>query len=171
MTDMELQGEIRTNLNSDPAVNPAQIGVAVIDGIVSLSGYVGTHDEKLAVEKAAASVDGVNILVEEIEIRSSGAHTDLETAARAKETIARHLGKTRERIKIKVEHGQITLRGRVEHGYEKIAAEIFLRKLAGVKKISNQIQVASILPPAEVAVGHPSAPKESSDLASPLLAS
>jgi osmotically-inducible protein OsmY len=157
MTDMTLQSEIRKVLNSDSNANPAHIGVAVIDGIVLLSGWVNNQEEKLAVEKAATLVDGVNALVEEIEIRSSGSNTDLEIALRAKETIARHLGNNRERITIKVESGQITLRGRVDRAYEKIAAEIFLRKLAGVKGITSHISVATPLPFPETQVGIQSA--------------
>jgi len=155
MTDRELQGEIRANLNSDPAVNLTQIGAAVVDGVVSPSGYVHNQDEKLAVEKAVVSLDGVNAWVEEIEVRSSGSNPDLEIAGRARETIARHLGRKRERIKIEVEHGQITLGGHVEREYEKIAAETFLRKIAGVKGNTSQIEVAP--PPAglaETARGH-----------------
>lgn len=157
MTDMELQSEIRKNLNSDPIVNPAQIGVAVINGIVMLSGSVNIQEEKLAVEKAAASVGGVSALVEEIEIRSSTSNTDLEMAAKARETIARHLGKNRDRIKIKVERGRITLEGRVERQYEKIAAEIFLRKIAGIKGITSHIDVAGAPPPTEIDVSAQSA--------------
>jgi osmotically-inducible protein OsmY len=157
MTDMTMQNEIRKGLNSNPITNPAHIGVAVINGIVLLSGCVNSHEEKLAVEKAATLVNGVNALVEEIEIQSSGSNTDLEIAVRAKETIARHLGKNRERITIKVEGGQITLRGRVDREYEKIAAEIFLRKLAGVKGITSHISVAMPLPFPDTQVGIQSA--------------
>lgn len=140
MTDRELQSEIRAKLNSDPAVNPAQIGVAVFDGIVTLSGYTSCREEKVAVENSTASIDGVIAWVETIEVRSPESNPDLELAARARATIARHLGKNRERIKIKVEAGRITLRGRVEHEYEKIAAEIFVGKITGVKGIANQIE-------------------------------
>jgi osmotically-inducible protein OsmY len=152
MTDVALQNEIRKNLNSDPAINPARIGVGVINGIAMLSGCVSSQEEKLAVEKAAASVDGVNAWVEEIEIRSSVSNTDLEMAIRAKEIIARHLGENQERIRIKVERGRVTLAGRVEHQYEKIAAEIFLRKLVGVKGITSHIDVAAAPPSAQAGV-------------------
>ncbi len=150
MTDMQLQYEIQRNLKSDPIVNPAQIGVAVIDGIVLLSGYVNSRAEKLAIEKAAKSMGAVNAWAEEIEIRSSGFNADLEIAARAEEAIARHLAKSPERIKIKVERGWITLEGRVDREYEKKAAEVFLRKLSGVKGVTNQIEVASTVSHAEV---------------------
>ena len=144
MTDRELQNEIRANLDADPAVNPTPIGVAVIDGLVVLSGYANSREEKLAVENSVASTAGVMAWVETIEIRSPESNPDLELAARARATVARHLGKSRERIKIKVEAGQITLRGRVEHEYEKVAAEVFLRKIAGVKGIANQIEATPL---------------------------
>jgi len=150
MTDMQLQYAIQRNLKSDPIVNPAQIGVAVIDGIVLLSGYVNSRAEKLAIEKAAKSIDAVNAWAEEIEIRSSGCNADLEIAARAEEAIARHLPKSWERIKIKVECGWITLEGRVDHEYEKKAAEVFVGKLSGVKGVTSQIKVASNVSPGEI---------------------
>ncbi len=47
MTDFELKKNVETELNWEPSVNAAEIGVAVKDGVVTLTGKVESYWEKL----------------------------------------------------------------------------------------------------------------------------
>ena len=56
--DMDLQRNVMDELDFDPAINPANIGVAVESGVVTLTGHVESYAEKLGAEKVARRVQG-----------------------------------------------------------------------------------------------------------------
>ena len=58
-------------MQREPRVDHANLGVAVKDGVVTLSGNVSSYASKLAAEKAARRVEGVRGLAEETEVRFS----------------------------------------------------------------------------------------------------
>ena len=63
-TDRDLQKDVMDELRWEPDINETNIGVAVKDGVVTLSGYVDSYIEKVNAERAAARVDGVKAVVE-----------------------------------------------------------------------------------------------------------
>ncbi|MDO9106727.1 MAG: BON domain-containing protein [Methylovulum sp.] len=67
-TDTQLQTDIIDELNFEPSINAAQIGVLVNDGIVTLSGCVHTYSEKWNAERAALRVAGMKPLAVELEV-------------------------------------------------------------------------------------------------------
>ena len=69
MNDIELRQNIIDELEFEPAVDAANIGVAVDKGVVSLSGHVGSYAEKLAAEKAVKRVKGVRAIAEGLKVR------------------------------------------------------------------------------------------------------
>ena len=72
-TDAQIQHEVYEHLKWDPRVNETDIGVAVKDGVVTLSGSVPMYAEKAAAEEAAKRTPGVKAVAEEIEIKPIGA--------------------------------------------------------------------------------------------------
>jgi BON domain len=68
-TDSQLQQDVMDELQWEPRVEHANIGVAAKDGVVTLSGFVPSYTSKIAAEKAARRVKGVRGLAEEIEVR------------------------------------------------------------------------------------------------------
>ncbi len=66
MTDLELKKNVESELNWEPSVHAAEIGVAVKDGVVTLTGRVQSYWEKLAAERAAERVSGVRAVVDEL---------------------------------------------------------------------------------------------------------
>jgi hypothetical protein len=84
MTDLELKKSVEAELNWEPSVNAAEIGVAVKDGVVTLTGRVDSYWEKMAAERSAARVAGVRAIANELEIHLpfSSERTD-EDIARA----------------------------------------------------------------------------------------
>ena len=143
ISDMELQQDVLDEINFEPAVDAAHIGVAAHAGVVTLSGVVASYAEKLAAERAARRVKGVKAVAEEIEVRlpSDKKTTDDEIARRAIDILKWRVGFPAERIVIIVEKGIITLTGEVEWAFQRSDAEAAIHKLTGVVGVNNQIRV------------------------------
>ena len=141
--DMELQTQVMDELSWEPRVDAAHIGVAVRNGVVSLSGYVSNFAEKEAAERAARRVAGVKAIAEEIEVRLPNAqkHADDEIAERATKMLSWDVQVSAHGIDVKVEHGLVTLSGKVTSYYQRAAAEADVRRLGGVKGVLNMIRV------------------------------
>lgn len=141
--DRHLQESVLAELDWEPSVSAAHIGVTAADGVVTLSGHVATFAEKRAAETATRRVRGVKAVAEELEVRlsSNGKHEDEEIAAAAVHRLAWDVSVPRDAIKIQVEKGWLTLTGEVDWHYQKESAEQDLRRLPGVIGISNQIEI------------------------------
>lgn len=143
MTDSMLQQEVLDELQFEPILNAAEIGVAVKDGVVTLSGYVDSYMQKLTAEKAAKRVRGVRGVAEEIEVRipMSTKRTDAEIARAVVNALEWDVRVPHEKIMVKVEDAWLSLEGQVDWSYEKDAALEAVRDLTGVRGVSNLISV------------------------------
>lgn len=65
----DLQREVAAELDADPAVDAADIGVSVRDGVVTLTGEVRSYAEKFAAERAVSRVPGVVDVIDELKVR------------------------------------------------------------------------------------------------------
>lgn len=141
--DIQLQQRVIDELEFDPGVNAAHIGVAVNDGVVILSGFVESYSEKHAAESAARRVRGVKAVAQELSVRLPGDKklADDEIAARAVKLIEWDLRLPRETIAVTVEHGVITLSGEVDWNFQRREAEADVRKLGGVVHVINELRV------------------------------
>jgi len=147
VTDLELQRRVFDELEFDPAVNVAHIGVTAHDGVVTLSGRVCSFFEKQAAERAARRVKDVKAVAQNIEIQypSDAKLDDDEIASRVLKILEWHMAVPAGRISVKVEHGIVTLRGSVDWYAEKMKAEEDVRRLGGVHEVLNEIEVAVTL--------------------------
>ncbi len=143
-TDLQLQQRVMDELEFEPEVNAAHIGVTVRDGVVTLSGHVSTFIEKLAAEQAAKRVKGVTAVAQDIEIHFPGDPKtgDDEIASRAVKILQWHMSVPAQRIAVKVDHGVVTLTGNVDWYYQRVRAEEDIRRLGGVREVLNEIDVA-----------------------------
>ncbi len=143
MTDSELQQDVLRELQWEPSVEAAHIGVAVKGGVVTLTGHVPSYAEKYAAEKAAKRVHGVRAVANELEVELPGAskRSDEDIAAAALNALRGNSLVPFDKIKVLVERGWVTLEGEVEWNYEKTAAENAVRYLTGVTGLSNLITV------------------------------
>ncbi len=141
MGDKLLRQEIIDELDFDPSVQSAHIGVAVEDGVVTLTGHVSSYAEKVAAERAVQRVKGVRAIAEEIEIRypNDSRTADDQIAKRALDIIAWDTRLPSGRITVKVQDGWVTLSGNVDWNFQKTDAERAVRRLSGVVGISNAI--------------------------------
>jgi osmotically-inducible protein OsmY len=141
--DDQLQKSVLAELNWEPSITSAHIGVAAQDGIVTLTGHVDSFGQKHAAEMATGRVKGVKAVAEEIEVRLpfevNRDDTDIATAAANR--LAWDTGTPRDQIEIKVEKGWITLSGQVGWNFQKEAAAREVRNLMGVIGVTNQITI------------------------------
>jgi len=151
-TDAQVQSDVLAELKWEPRVQPTEIGVAVKDGIVTLTGWVDSYTKRWAAEEAAHRVRGVKAVANDIEVRlgTAGERTDPEIAAAAVRALQWDALLVPEKIDVTVSKGWITLKGTVDWQYKKQEAERVVRNLAGVKGVSNLIEVKPRAQPAEI---------------------
>ena len=142
-TDSQLQKDVMAELEWEPSVEHANIGVAAKDGVITLSGFVSSYASKIAAEQAARRVKGVRGLAEEIEVRfaSDVKTADSEIAKRIADMFDWSATIPKGKINIKVEHGWVSLSGDVGYHYQRQAARNLASRVTGVKSVSNLIEV------------------------------
>lgn len=138
-----LRQRIIDELEFDPTLNAAEIGVSVHDGVVTLSGHVLSFVEKHAAERAARRVRGVRAVAQEIEVRLpfDKKTADDEIVTRAVKLLDWDVAVPPDAITVKVEHGIVTLTGEVDWAYQRAEAEYDVRKLGGVRSVINEIRL------------------------------
>jgi osmotically-inducible protein OsmY len=141
--DSQLQRDVLNALAWEPSLESGHIGVTSQDGLVTLSGHVTSFAQKNAAEAAAAGVRGVKAVVEEIEVRlpSEAVLDDEAIAASAVSRLALNGSIPKAALTVTVEGGWITLNGHVDWNYERQAAEDDVRRLLGVRGVSNRIAI------------------------------
>jgi osmotically-inducible protein OsmY len=141
MTDKQLKQEILDELDFEPSVDAAAIGVAVDDGIVTLSGHVSSYAQKIAAEHAVRRVRGVRAIAQEIEIRVpfQKKTADDEIAKRVADILRWDIMLPDDAVQLTVQGGWVTLKGQVEWQYQKEVAEADVHKLSGVVGVNNQL--------------------------------
>jgi osmotically-inducible protein OsmY len=151
-TDLEIQQDVMAEIKWEPLLNASEIGVAVRNGVVTLSGLVDTYTKKLLAEKAAERVQGVKAVAEDIDVKIVGAEkkSDTEIAETAINILKWDSSILEEKIKVKVENAILTLEGEVEWEFLKSAAEKAVENLVGVKGINNNIKISSKIDPVEI---------------------
>jgi osmotically-inducible protein OsmY len=150
--DEQIQREVLAELKWDARVQPNEIGVAVKDGIVTLTGWVDSYIKKWAAEEAAHRVRGVKAVVNDIEVRLpiSLERTDADIAAAAVHALEWNALLPKDKIHVTVSKGWVTLKGEVEWQYQKEEAERVVRRLTGVKGVTNLIAVKPRVTPSEI---------------------
>lgn len=143
MDDITLRQNILDELEFEPSIDAANIGVAVDNGIATLTGHVSSYSQKETAERVVKRVKGVRGIAEEIEIRVFGTYEteDEDIARRAVNLIGWNVSVPKDSVQVKVQKGWVTLTGKVEWQYQKNAAADTVRDLAGVVGLSNMIEI------------------------------
>ena len=154
-TDTEIKTDVLSELKYDPSIKVTEIGVLVTDGIVTLTGYTTSFDEKLAAVHAVKRVAGVLAIADDIELHIPDANhrTDGEIAAAAAHKIEWATTIPKGTVEITVRNGWIILEGEVEWWYQKNAAETVVRHLTGVHGVSSSISIKPTDKIAAVGIG------------------
>jgi osmotically-inducible protein OsmY len=151
-TDEQIQADVLEELKWDTRVRPNEIGVAVKDGIVTLTGWVDSYLKKIAAEEAAHRVRGVKAVANDIEVRlpTSSERTDADLAKAALNALEWEAAIPSDKLDVTVSRGWVTLKGEVEYGFQKRLAERVVERLSGVKGVTNLITVKPRLSPEDL---------------------
>lgn len=141
MDDKGLRQAVIDELDFEPSVAAAHLGVSAEKGIVTLTGHVASYAEKVAAERAAQRVRGVHAIAQEITVRylEDKKISDDEIAQRANQIVAWHAAIPAGAVRVKVQDGWVTLTGAVDWQYQRGYAESAVRKLSGVIAVTNSI--------------------------------
>lgn len=143
LIDVQLRQNVLDELEFEPSVNAAHIGVAADNGVITLTGHVASYAEKISAEQATRRVKGVRAIAQEIKVRYPGEKkaTDEDIASRAVNILRWSAVVPADQVQVKVQDGWATLMGQVDWQFQKTAAESELRKLSGISGISNSITI------------------------------
>ncbi|KAE8759216.1 BON domain-containing protein [Paraburkholderia madseniana] len=151
-SDSQLKQEVEDELMSNAAVDANGIGVAVVNGIVTLTGHVPDYAKKVAAEKCALRIAGVVAVVVgiDVKLRESEQRTDEDVALSVSAVLEWIAGLEEHAIRIKVEKGWVTLSGEVEDGYRSHMAEKNIIHMRGVTGVTNNIRIRGSASPLDI---------------------
>ena len=149
-TDIQLRRDVEAQLDWDPRFDSTGIGVAVKNGVISLSGHVASYADRWAAQDAAQSVAGVKAIANELAVNlgSDAQRSDPELAEAVVSALNGNVSIPSAGIKVVVHDGWVTLSGEVSYWYQREATERTVTHLRGVKGLANDI---TIKPQASVA--------------------
>ncbi|VTU31021.1 periplasmic protein [Variovorax sp. PBL-H6] len=151
-SDTQLRTDVLAELDWDPAIKAGTVGVTVKEGVVTLTGHLGSHAEKIAAERAAQRVGGVKALAVEMTVKlpAGDERTDSDVARAVEHALEWSILVPKGKIKPIVESGWVTLNGEVDWEYQRRAAEHAVRHLMGVTGISNLVKISPKLHAADI---------------------
>jgi len=151
-SDQDIERDVKAALRWNPDLNADDIAVAVKDGVVTLSGFVRSYGQKWEAEQTVKRVKGVRGVANDIEVRLPiiNRRPDPDIARDAVEAIKAELPYSWEHVRVVVSDGWATLEGRVEWHYIRERAEEAVRRVRGVKGITNRIEVSPSIEPQEL---------------------
>ncbi|MCA6100645.1 MULTISPECIES: BON domain-containing protein [Bradyrhizobium] len=151
-SDSEIERDVRDELKWDPDLNADDIAVSVKDGVVTLAGFTHSYTDRLEAETAAKRVAGVLAVANDIEVRlpAIDQRPDPDIARDAVAALKSQLPISHDQIKVIVKDGWITLEGTVEWRYQKTTADAAVRKVKGVKGVTNVITLKPKVQPTDI---------------------
>ena len=141
--DEDIRIDVIEELQWDPRVQANEIGVAVKDGIVTLTGWVDSYLKKVAAEEAAHRVPSVRAVANDIEVRLPAfpERTDPDIAAAVVNALGWDAALPTGKVDVTVSQGWVTLKGQVDYYFQRLDAERATRRIAGVKGVTNLLTV------------------------------
>lgn len=143
MNDQALRQRVIDELEFEPSVHAAGIGVAIDGGVVTLSGHVPSYAQKLAAERAAWRVKGVKAVAQNIVVHlpQDRKHGDDEIARRALAILAWDSMLPEDAVRVKVQDGWVTLTGELDWNFQRDVAVTDIHRLGGVKGVINELTI------------------------------
>lgn len=147
--DELLRDSVLHQLDWEPEFNARGIGVAVEEGVVTLTGHISSYAAKLAAERAVQRVYGVRAIANDLQVTFDENRTDTDVARDCLQALQNRITVPAQ-IMLAVRYGHVTLEGTVEWMFQRMAAEDAVKAIRGVKGISNLIDLKPKTSPAEV---------------------
>lgn len=151
-TDSELKRDVLAELSWDPLVPESRVGVAVDNGVVTLTGHLDSYAEKVATKRATQRVGGVKAIALELEVIPVGTHqrSDTEIAAAIEHVLGWSTSVPQGRVRVVVEKGWVTLSGELDWNFQRRSVERLIRPLKGVIGITDDIRLKAMAVPSNL---------------------
>ena len=151
-SDIDIKRDVEQELSANPDINATDIAVSVKNGVVTLTGFVRSYAQKWEAERIAKKVLGVTGVANDIEVRLPiyNQRPDPEIARDAVAAIQNELPYSSEHIRVVVKDGWVTLEGTAEWNYVRERAEAAVRRVRGVKGITNLITISARVAPTDI---------------------
>lgn len=140
-TDLNIQQEIREELNREAAMVGSEIKILIKNGEVTLDGFADSYAKKIETERAVKRVDGVNHVINNIVLKMTATRSDLDIKKTVVKVITWNSCINEDKIKVNVNNGIVTLEGEVDHDYQKSKAAFLTEDIVGVVAVINKIHV------------------------------
>jgi osmotically-inducible protein OsmY len=134
----------------DPEISSQDISVSVSEGVVTLTGFARSSQEKLAAEALVRILPGVRAIANDIQIVEPAGQTDPEIAREILAALADHAGVPKDGITVTVRKGNVVLDGCVEWQFQKESAVTAILGLPGVRTVSNRVELKPSVSAAEI---------------------
>jgi len=150
--DSDIKRDVEDELRWDPDIDATDIGVAVHNGVVALTGFVRSFAQKTEAERDAKRVAGVVGVANDLEVRlpTIDERPDPDIVRDAVNALKLELPYSSEKIKVIAKDGRLTLEGTVEWNYARERAQTAVRRVRGVKHVTNSITVKPSVAPYEI---------------------
>ncbi|MPT32904.1 MAG: BON domain-containing protein [Chryseobacterium sp.] len=142
-TNAELQRDVQDAINWEPQLKNINIGITATDGIVCLTGTVDSYAKKIQIEQVVKKVFGVNIFVEnnDVKLQKHETKNDIEIAKEIMAAFEANPVIPQEQLEVKVENGWVTLTGELSWDYLRDVTENTIQHLPWIKGIYNNITI------------------------------
>src|SRR5271165_319730 len=109
--DREIRRQVLAELDWDPSIDASGVGVAVKDGVVTLTGSIANYWQKKEVERVVKRVNSVRAVAEELAIKLPGTavRSDADIAQSAVSSLRFNVAVPPDRVQVMVENGWVTL--------------------------------------------------------------
>jgi osmotically-inducible protein OsmY len=151
-SDSDIRRDVEDELRWDPDIDGTDIAVNVSNGVVTLTGFIRSYMQKYQAEVDAKRVAGVVAVANDLEVRlpNIDERPDPEIARDAIAHIKSELPYSWDKIRLIAKNGWLTLEGEVEWNYQRQRAEEAVRRIRGVKGVTNSIEVKPRVAPMEI---------------------
>lgn len=149
--DTAIKDSVVQELAWAPDVDPAALAVSVAEGVVTLTGEVGSFAEEVVAGEAVLRVNGVRALAQDVRVRT--ARSDLTDG-----DIARTAGRALEQtvdvpdtVDLVVDDGVVTLSGTVRWQFQRVASRRAVSHLRGVAGVVDLTTLEAVPTPGDAA--------------------
>ena len=143
--DATITAKVKSALIKDPVAQAHEIKVETFRGVVQLSGFVDSQDQRVAAVTAAQHVQGVKAVHDNMELKPDNrtvgeALDDSLVTARVKSALIDNPVTKARQINVATADGVVQLSGFVDSPNEKNTASEVVRNVPGVRLVQNELE-------------------------------
>jgi len=142
--DENIKRDVVDQLYWDSRLNAADIKVAVLDGVVTLSGFVNTSNARYAAASDTWMIEGVTDVNNDLRViyeAEMNLPTDMQVKSQAENTLLWNEDIDSSKIEVSVLEGIVTLTGTVNSLWKKWEAEQTVYRNFGVISVENHLAI------------------------------